>query len=61
MEVYERDEPFPIPHKHVMVQDFLDQITLGVYDDDLEAILAAAHGRKRAKRGVRNARGLGRV
>lgn len=43
------------------LQVLLDQITCGHYDDDLEAILAAAHGRKRAKRGVRNPRGLGRV
>lgn len=43
------------------LQPFLDAITNGEFDDDLEAILAAAHGRKRAKRGVRNPRGLGRV
>lgn len=44
-----------------LVETLLDDITNGEYDDYLEAILAAAHGRKRAKRGVRHPRGLGRV
>jgi hypothetical protein len=36
------------------VDAVLDLITSGAYDEHLEDILAAAHGRKRAKRGLRH-------
>lgn len=50
-----------VADRNLAVEALLDAIALGHLDDQLEAILAAAHGRKRAKRGVRNARGLSRA
>lgn len=43
------------------MEQLLVDITNGEYDEYLEAILAAAHSRKRDKRGVRNSRGMPRA
>lgn len=43
------------------VDVLLDKLINGDLDDYLEAILAAGHARKRARRGVRRAQGLPRA